>query len=180
MLHGFGIIFLLSGAICALSDFLTFKIPNQILLFLIVLFIIYAALFLPIQEIYNHLIPAGVALIIGFILYAAKVIGAGDAKFITVCMLWITPSNIPTFILVTAIAGAVLALIYLFLENHIIKLKESCLKKIEAYSWGKSYLQDRITPPKLGADRIGKGLIPYGVAVFAGILFTSILTKGNF
>ena len=172
--------FLIVCALCAIFDYLTFKIPNKLILVLLALFLARAAAFMFLPEFSEHLLYGGIALVAGFVLYALKIVGAGDAKFITVCILWISQANIVLFLLATSFAGGVIALIYLCCSERMDLLRQRCVNKATTYHWGKTLLAVKLSEPRLGTDRVGKGLIPYGVAIFIGVLYTSIITKGNF
>lgn len=180
MLLTLNLAFLITCAACAVFDYLTFKIPNKFILVLIALFAVRTILLMSLPELTDHLIIGGVTLLSGFLLYVLKIIGAGDAKFLTACMLWVAPANIITFLLATTIAGAILALIYLPLEKKINSIRQNGVSRIMTYPWGNAFLKEKLSTPHLGKDRVGKGLIPYGVAIFSGVLCTSIITKGNF
>ena len=180
MLYALNTMLLVSCALCALCDFFTYKIPNKILMFIAALFLLRAIAILPGHEITNHIIIGVAALGVGFILYAFKFIGAGDAKFIAVCMLWIDQSNTLIFILSTAVFGGMLALLYATLNKPITAVRECGLSRMSAMPWGAALLRDKLSTPQLGDNRVSEGIIPYGVAVFSGVLCTSILNKGIF
>jgi prepilin peptidase CpaA len=171
--------FLIICIACAIVDYLTFKIPNKFVLVLLGMFAIRAFL-MPLPELTDHLIIGGATLLVGFVAYAVKVIGAGDAKLLAVCMLWVSPAHISTLLLATAFSGAFIAFAYLCFDKQISQMRQSGVERILAYPWGQFFLKGKMTVPHLGKDRMGKGLIPYGVAISVGVLSTTIINKGNF
>ncbi len=67
-------------------------------------------------------IPAVVALIIGFLLFLLKVIGAGDVKLITVLMLAIPYEQMTSFLFLTSFSGLLLVILgWLFFRQNIKK-----------------------------------------------------------
>ena len=97
--------------IAAANDLYEFKIPNWISLTLIAAYIAgAAALNAPLQMAVEGLLVGGAALTIGFILFALKVFGGGDAKLLAAIAPWIGAAGLMSFIINVAFAGGVLAL----------------------------------------------------------------------
>jgi prepilin peptidase CpaA len=97
--------------IAALNDLYEYKIPNWVS---IVLFCSYFAasigLSAPPSAMLEGFLFACAALVVGFALFAGKILGGGDAKLIAACAPWIGPSALAPFLLYTAYAGGVFAI----------------------------------------------------------------------
>ena len=125
----------------ALMDMQKFIIPNYVSVALIAL---YAPFVFTSPEkisvMHSALFFASV-LMIGFALFAANIVGAGDVKLLAAISLWTTPTLYPAFLLNVSIAGGILCL------------------AIAGFYYGKYYLQ--LTPePNLKGKKV-----PYGVAI---------------
>lgn len=95
----------------AVSDVLTLTIPNWISIALAAGFGILAAMVgLPLEAVGSHLLAGLAVLAVGFGLFAARLIGGGDAKLLAAASLWIGWAQLPSFVLVTGIAGGALAI----------------------------------------------------------------------
>lgn len=99
------------------SDARSFRIPNWVSVGLLALFPFYViAQTTPVPWLTNLGIAFGV-LAFGFFLYAKKLAGAGDAKFLAAVSLWAGPQYILLFLFITAIAGGLLSLAVLGLAH---------------------------------------------------------------
>jgi prepilin peptidase CpaA len=128
----------------AALDVLTRSIPNSISISLSVAFAIFAAAAgLSVEDIAAHVLCALLFLGCGFALFSAKLIGGGDVKLCAAAALWLGFGGAQPFLHSMAIAGGLLALVYL--ARHII---------------GAGF----------GLDASGARTIPYGVAIAAGAL----------
>lgn len=98
-------------AVCALSDIASFKIPNR---YVAVLLATWAPTLVlagaPASVWIGGAWVGGVLLLAGFALFAAGLLGAGDAKLIAASGLWIGPSALMPFLLYTTVIGAVFGL----------------------------------------------------------------------
>jgi prepilin peptidase CpaA len=139
--------------IAALTDLVSFTIPNRISLGLIAAFPL-ACLVMgqPLPAIGISLAVGVAALIVGMAMFALGWIGGGDAKLFAVVCLWLGLTAMPTFLLVTALAGGGLAVLLLNARSAWVRPHLS-----GAPAW-----LGRLTTP--GAD------VPYGVAIAAGAL----------
>ena len=93
-----------------ISDVTRLRIPNWVSAALIALFVAFLAIggkSLPVAE---HVLVAACVLAGGFALFGLGWMGAGDVKLMAAVALWAGPSKALTFLLVTGIAGAALAL----------------------------------------------------------------------
>lgn len=106
----------------ALSDVRSFRIPNWVSIVLVVAYPI-AALYggMAASEIgQGFLIGFGV-LVIGFGLFAANVIGGGDAKLLAAASIWVGPSVLLDFLVIMGLAGGVLTLAILSFRSSPIQ-----------------------------------------------------------
>ncbi|SCY72871.1 A24 family peptidase [Microvirga guangxiensis] len=136
-----------------LMDLATMKIRNELVLFLLA---IYAAL-APLAgfgavQIGLSAAVAFAALICTFIFFSLRWIGGGDAKLISVVILWLGAEHVLPYVLSMAIFGGVLTLI--LLRFRAMPLPAFC----NGIPWVE----------KLHAKETG---VPYGVAIAAAALF---------
>lgn len=96
----------------AIGDIRSFTITNRLNIAFFFGFLVLAfPLGLNIKEIGIHIIIAGIAFIIGFLLFAAGLFGGGDAKLIAATAVWLGPAPMMAYATTTALAGGVLALL---------------------------------------------------------------------
>ncbi|MGN7807326.1 A24 family peptidase [Ensifer sp. 22521] len=104
----------------AFSDLLTMTIPNRVSVILLGSFLVVAPLAgLDFTEIARHMAAALVVFAVCFGLFAANVMGGGDAKLLTASAIWFgfTPS-LTAFLLYVSIFGGLLTLAILMLRRH--------------------------------------------------------------
>ncbi|MBT3071525.1 prepilin peptidase [Rhodomicrobium sp. Az07] len=98
----------------AAVDLLTRVIPNRLVLVLATCFAVFALIAgLDAARVASHAGCALLVLVCAYALYAASLLGGGDAKLLAVASLWIGPDALLPFLAGTALAGGVLALVYL-------------------------------------------------------------------
>ena len=163
--------------IVCLSDLLYRRIHNLLIIVLLALWLIVpvtslfgfgpwaemscGALF---QALASSLGGAGLVLLIGFGLFCLGRVGAGDIKLMAVICLWMGQDYQVAFLIVTALAGGLLALalpLLVPLENAL------------ATFWVRataSFPVPIATPTVLTEQRPAG--IPYGLAITAGALYT--------
>ena len=144
--------FALAMAYGGLSDLLSLRIPNWIPVVIVVAFLPAAvvagwdATAMLIQ------LGAGVAVLIaGVLLFAAGIMGGGDAKLLAAGAVWVGWAGLPAFLLLVALGGGVLGL-------ALIAFRRARLPApLEARAW---------------AQRLHEGAspAPYGVAIGMGAL----------
>ena len=150
----------------ALNDIYEFKIPNWISLLLLAAFPL--ALLItrgPIELLWQGYLLGAAMLVIGFILFAFKITGGGDAKLLASATPWIGLQALAEFNFVMAIAGGALSVFLLVFRGLPI------LPFYARLSW------------LLELHQTKKG-IPYGVAIAIGgiaafphsAIFTSFFT----
>jgi prepilin peptidase CpaA len=100
------------------SDLTRYEIPNRVSLAVVAAF----ALTLPELPIWTSLAHISAALVLfaaGTALFVANIWGGGDVKLLAATTLWTGWSGLASFLLLTAIAGALLAIILLVLRHYI-------------------------------------------------------------
>lgn len=148
----------------AVSDFLFYKIPNWLVLGVIAGFLLKSciAIFYGAAPsiLFNPLIVFTLYLSVGFLLFAFKVIGAGDAKLLAACSLWLPSASGYQFIVFVSLCGGILAIIYVIFKNPLAFARQLLLAKIVDNSGG-------------GVPSIeNKSVVPYAIAIFAGLIWT--------
>lgn len=135
-----------------LSDLTTMTIPNWISGVLILGFFPAAfAVGLPPMTVALHFGVAVAALLVGMGLFAARVIGGGDAKLMAAACLWLGLSGSGMFMLWTGVAGGLFCLALIFARNQVRPY----------VAGGPGWVHQLLEP---------KGDIPYGVAIAIGAL----------
>lgn len=140
--------------LAAIYDFLTFTIPNWICALLAVLFFPSAVLL--------HMQPAVLAahvacgftvLAATFLLFQFGWVGGGDAKLAAAASVWLGWSNLPVFLLQTALWGGCLSIFLLLLRSL----------RLSGWAERQGFIS-RLIDPTAG--------VPYGVALAAGGLLS--------
>ena len=139
--------------IAAVSDLLTFRIPNWVSLALVGLFIVAVPFSgLSWTIIAAHLALGMTLLVVGMAMFAMNLLGGGDAKLMAAIGLWVGWPSLPVYLAWTAIIGGLLAL-------SLLMFRRAPLAAVmQARPWI-SRLHDR------------QAGIPYGIALAAGALF---------
>lgn len=135
------------------TDATRYVIPNWLNLAILAL---YPALFLvsPPEPWWTGLAACAVMFAIGLGMFALGIMGGGDIKLLVVSMLWTGWGMASiTFIVYTALAGGVLALVVILLRRTVVPM-------LVRYSPGRAI-------PRLF---MAKQPIPYGLAIAAGFL----------
>ncbi len=138
----------------AVTDLLTMTIPNRVSIILIAAFLVIAPLSgMGFQAIGFHVLAA-LAIFAGcFALFAANVMGGGDAKLLTATALWYGyNTSLVEFLVTTAVFGGLLTIAILFIRSREHMLVAA-----------------RIPLP---ATLMHAQKIPYGIAIAASGLLT--------
>jgi prepilin peptidase CpaA len=99
--------------LAAMTDVTTYRIPNWLTGLTAVLFFPMAFLTgMPLMEFGWHLLAGVILFVVGYGLFTLRVFGGGDAKLMAAAGLWFGTGEVMTFLLMTSIAGGVLALSY--------------------------------------------------------------------
>jgi len=106
--------------LAAMSDMTTMLIPNRISIVLCAAFIVLALVAgLPFGQIGMHLAAGAIVLAAGIALFAAGVLGGGDAKLIAAGALWVGFDQLLPFLTYVAIGGGLLAATMLAYRNFV-------------------------------------------------------------
>jgi len=127
----------------AVNDIRRYQIPNMFPAALLVLFPVFVATSPRSMEWQQHLMVFGLVLISGFAMFVGHLAGAGDIKLMAATGLWAGPHLVAMFLVMTALAGGLLALT-VALVTHVRNLRGQ------------------------HAVVVAKVPIPYGVAIAAG------------
>lgn len=151
----------------AVSDFRHFIIPNRVCIAVAALYPAYVlspatASGEPVPWI-GALLCAGVVLAIGILMFALKAMGGGDVKLMAVTTLWAGPPLIMGFAIVTAVAGALLALV------TALMLCVSAVRAEAAGGLGLGALVSGLA--QVRHVPLLKITVPYGVAIAIGGLW---------
>ena len=133
-------------------DLFTMTIPNRISLALLAGFLVLApfAGFGP-WEMAQHFVAGLVVLVVGVLLFIPGWIGGGDAKLAAAAALWLGFENLFAYFFFTALAGAVLAIVFM-------KVRATPLPAVVCTQAWAVRLHDRRTG------------MPYGIALAGGAL----------
>ncbi|AIB15391.1 hypothetical protein ABAZ39_26220 (plasmid) [Azospirillum argentinense] len=153
----------------AISDFRTRIIPNWIPAFLGLLF---AAAAIADPSAYPPLSSVAGAVLVFvplLILFAGGKMGGGDVKLLTAAALWSGWEQLPALLLVTVLAGGVLAIVALARvaarrAADTLALFFPCSATAKARLWLETLLRTR----NVDALPFGEAGLPYGIAIAAG------------
>ena len=135
----------------ALWDMRTFTIPNCLCIALVASFALAVLLAgLSMHDLVPHLVAGGIALLIGFVLFAFRVIGGGDGKFLAASALWFGWPDASAYAVYFSLAGGALVLTLLILRNMTLP---------PAHLATRPWIVRLYDP---------KGGVPYGVALAIG------------
>lgn len=173
--------FVIACFVAAVCDFLVFKLPNAILVFILLLFVLKVLLF---QSVHDFIWPVTAfvgVLCVGFFMYLFKWIGAGDAKFIASASLWASQINLAFFLLIMSVAGGVLAIVYLKFNPQIYVFQQKLLGQLKSMPYLEKLMvsYETVKKEEVPNDNTKKTniIIPYGVAVFVGVLSLFLIRK---
>jgi prepilin peptidase CpaA len=163
-------IFVVGCFVAALYDVISYRIPNLVVILLFALFIFKVIAFQDYSALLSPLIAFGVTIIVGFGLFAFRLLGGGDAKLLAVAVLWASEVNLILFFLLTSIFGAVLAILYKLFEIPIENYRQKVLSWLRSAFEGMG-IQETL-PDYRGQETLkSKTVMPYGVAIFLGSFF---------
>ncbi len=150
-------------ALGAVTDVISYRIPNWIPGLLLALFAAAAPLSgMQIEAVGLHVAVFVAALVFGMGLFALNVVGGGDAKFFAAVALWMGPAMIAKYTVVFAFVGGAFAVLILVLRRMPLPASASHF-------------------PVLGQLLRPTSGMPYGVALGIGALIvlpgTSLFAK---
>ena len=136
----------------AMTDLVSYKIPNWIPVALAALFALAAALSdMPLATVGWHALTCFCVLIFGMGLFAFGLVGGGDAKFFAAGALWVGPFHLMKYGMVFALIGGAFAI-------ALLMLRKAPLPTVTA----RIPVLNQLLHPKAG--------MPYGVALGLGAL----------
>lgn len=144
----FGFIGLLAWAV--ICDFTTLRIPNRLPLAVALLFAAHAAANPGTVDWLGGLLVALAVFAVATTLFHFQLMGGGDVKLMAAVALWAGPQEIFGFLLVTSLAGGLLALV------AVTRFRFTVASTIEAMGGRKTM------------EGAFGGVIPYGIAIAAG------------
>jgi prepilin peptidase CpaA len=98
--------------IAAMTDVTSYRIPNWLTGLIAALFFPMALLTgMPLQEFGWHIAAGAILFVIGYALFAVRMFGGGDSKLMAAAGLWFGTAQTLPFLIMTAVAGGVLALV---------------------------------------------------------------------
>lgn len=158
-----------------LSDLLYRRIPNRLVLLLLIVWLLHPLLALvglgPWSsgvdwgaQVGKPLLAAGLVLVAGYGLFAIGRVGAGDVKLMAVLMLWAGDHGL-AFLMATSLIGGALALCLPLLDRVELVLAHG-MARLGLRLPGRNPVQPLIL---LGRRPAG---IPYGLAIAAGAVST--------
>lgn len=141
--------------VAAASDIVSYRIPNAVVLALLLLYPVYVLVTPAPVDWALALAVFAAAIVVGMGLSAAGILGAGDAKLLAVVLLWAGPVLAPLTLFICAITGGVIAAVMLTRARFILAGAFSAL--------GSQSLSNAMLAKNM----------PYGVAITAGGLFVA-------
>lgn len=145
-------------ALGAMSDLVSYKIPNWIPAGLAGLFVLAAILGgLSLETVGWHVAVGFGALVFGMVLFALRVIGGGDAKLFAAGALWMGPAFVLKYCIYFAIIGGAFAVALMMLRKAPLPASASRIAFL-----------NQLLRPDAG--------IPYGVALGLGALIVLPMT----
>jgi prepilin peptidase CpaA len=136
------------------SDFTRLRIANWIPAALVGLFLVYALLRLDVSAFKAHLLLAAIVFAVGFVMFVLGWIGGGDVKLLAALTLWAGPSHGPDLLIMTTLAGGLMAFALLLLR----------------YSDRTRMLMPAAAPFRRIRSFAERGVCPYGLAMGAAAL----------
>ncbi|EKE09335.1 MAG: hypothetical protein ACD_16C00192G0017 [uncultured bacterium] len=169
------IIFILLNVLVGLYDFSFYRIPNSLLIGLLVLYGLTMPFILGFDEIMNSLVVFGVVLAICVIFFLSKIFGAGDAKYFSVVALWMGYPDVIPFVIYTSLVGGAVALLYLTAQHFLDWLSDfiwNLIQRLEERMplFQAIWLGSGIGPEKGKREHIKPKVIPYGIAIAVGAI----------
>jgi prepilin peptidase CpaA len=147
----------------ALSDVVTYRIPNYLVLALVAAFFIAAGIHYAQTNWLSHISAALGCLVVGFALYQFRQMGAGDVKLLGAVALWAGMSGMVALLLFMSISGLLALPLILFARFLVAKAQAE-----NRWKW---------TVPRVLTKRQG---VPYGVAIALGGILTIIMRPFTF
>lgn len=170
--------------IIAINDFLFFRIENESILCLFVLYIFSCVFGISGSNFIFGFYTAFAVSIVLFVLNQFELIGGGDVKLVFPLLLF-SENNISDFLIGTSVAGLVLSVFFIIFQKRIILLRKKVINFIKRYKTkNKSKFLNivllssrRISIKSISLSCASSALkqeIPYGVALACGSFYVII------
>ncbi len=167
--------------IIAFNDFMFFRIENEYVLFLLLLYSVSYCFGVSGQNLSQAVQMAGISFVICFVLNQFDLIGGGDVKLLVPLILF-AENDIFNFILGTSIGGLVVAIIYMFFDKRVISVRKKLFSKFlewkrENFKFLRFVLLSlyKIKASSVRFERNDAGVLkqemPYGLALSCGGFF---------
>lgn len=111
----------------AVSDTLTFEVPNFVSIGLVAVFAATAPFYLSFAQLGWHAVVGLAVLIVGFLLFAVGILGGADAKVLAAAALWFGWPAAYEFVVLVALFGGALALLLMGFRH--VRLSERLLAR---------------------------------------------------
>lgn len=161
--------FALAGAV---SDVRTHRIPNRLVLVGLVAAMVLRAAW-GFEALWHGAAAMGLALALGFPLFALRAFGAGDVKFLAACAAFVGLPVLGNAALLTALAGGVLSIVIMIQRRVPLVVMHRMYDLLRvAASGGRAGERMRLQDE-------GAIAAPYGVAIAAGMLMAWFGTAGG-
>ncbi|GLR46565.1 A24 family peptidase [Sphingomonas astaxanthinifaciens] len=141
--------------LAALQDSVMLKISNYIVGAVLLLGIVAAVMVGPRLELWENGVVFLLALVIGTFLFGRGILGGGDVKLFAATVLWFEFGGALRFLIYTALSGGLLAVLIIALR--VVPWPDALRSRV------------RVLQPKAG--------IPYGIAIAAGAIITTLLLQ---
>ena len=152
--------FVLIVLAAAVSDLVSYRIPNVLVLALIGAFIVWGAIHYKETAWLSHFGAAFLCLVGGFTLYQFGQMGAGDVKLLTAVALWTGLSGLIPLLLFMSLSG--------LFALPLILLARAFVARAQANNrWKPEWPVPRVLTKKQG--------VPYGVAIALGAIVAMVI-----
>ena len=139
------LLFPLLMAFAASSDLLTMRISNVLVGILVAgYFLVAFVLQVPMEEIGQNLLVAGITLVVGFTFFAFRWVGGGDAKLAAATMLWIGLSELLPYLVYAALLGGALTMAVIAIRRWPLPARLAQVKWLDRLHDNKSGVPDGI------------------------------------
>lgn len=119
MLHGFSVAIFLAALIWAsVTDLRHFEVPNWLPAAIVLSFAVAALLQGDVRTVaQDHVLIGAATLVIGFVLFAVRLVGGGDVKLLAATALWVGWSHLLPYLFWMALTGGMIALLLILFRR---------------------------------------------------------------
>ena len=165
--------FLLLSFLAAVTDFLFYRICNVFVLGILAISCLKLGLSYPHADLFFSGLVFITTLFSSYLLYSFKVLGAGDAKFLSASILFITPASyVPMYLVVMSLCGGILSILYLFFHDYLDRIRLKIIGFLKDSHISLTFLgisKETFEASFTFSDegkKWSKILVPYGIAIF--------------